>query len=333
MNSEEVIPGIYQVKLPIPDSPLTYLNAYLVQENGGWLLVDTGWDTGEAFAAMEEQLAEFGVEFGDITQIVVTHCHPDHYGLAGKLKQLSGARLFLHQLEKDLIESRSKNMGKYLMEMAQWLQINGVPMDDLSRIKNTLPSMMSRMSFAIPDMGLLGGEIIPTDSFNFEVMWTPGHSLGHICLYEAERRILLSGDHILPEITPNVSLRSPSEGNPLGDYIRSLREISKLNVDVVLPAHGPVFRNLGERIEQILLHHKQRMAAISTVLEDGHKTGYQIASKIPWMEDTAAVSFDRLGFLERRMAVMETLAHLELLRTEGKVQRFPLDGVVLYGNT
>jgi glyoxylase-like metal-dependent hydrolase (beta-lactamase superfamily II) len=296
-------------------------------------LIDTGWNDNQAFTTLEEQLVELGVKFKDITQIVATHCHPDHYGLADKLKRLCQAKLFLHQLDKELIESRwSSNISEYLMRMANWLQINGMPADDLPQVDIALPDIMSRMSFAKPDVILHGGENLSTGSFNFEVIWTPGHSPGHICLYDADRKILLSGDHVLPVITPNVSLRSQSEGNPLGDYIRSLCEVGQLDVDLVLPAHEHIFGNLKDRVEQILLHHEQRKAAILALLKNEHRTGFQIASGIPWMTDTLAVGFDHLGSMDRRMAVLETLAHLELLRAEGEVQEFSLEGIVFYGH-
>jgi glyoxylase-like metal-dependent hydrolase (beta-lactamase superfamily II) len=108
---KEVIPGIYQLPLPLPDQFTGYINTYIVRGDGQCLLIDTGWDTPEAFNSLQEQLAETGVKPEDISQIIVTHTHPDHYGLAGWLKQLSGAKIMAHHLEKDLIESRYIDMA------------------------------------------------------------------------------------------------------------------------------------------------------------------------------------------------------------------------------
>ena len=117
----EVIPGVYQLKLPIPmpDSTLGHVNAYLVQGDSGYLLVDSGWNTDEVFDSLQKQLAEIGAEIKDIIRIVVTHIHPDHYGLVGRLKQLCQAEFAMHQVEKGFIESRYINMDKLLQMTEQ----------------------------------------------------------------------------------------------------------------------------------------------------------------------------------------------------------------------
>ena len=202
----EVAPGIYWLQLPvtIPGVSVLPVNAYLVQGDRGYLLVDTGWDTDEAFDSLKNQLAEIGAGINEISQIVMTHIHPDHFGLAGRLKRLTGAELALRDCEEELIESRYINMDSLLQQTSHWLGINGVPADELPCIRDSTLGLEHFVASAHPDVTLHGGEVITTGTFNFQVLLTPGHSPGHICLYEAERKVLVSGDHILPAITSNV---------------------------------------------------------------------------------------------------------------------------------
>ena len=125
----EIMPGIHQLKLPMtmPGSTLGHVNNYLIQGDNGYLLVDTTVNTDEALDSLLKQLAEIGTDIKDISQILVTHIHPDHYGMAGRIKQLSGANLTIHEIEKGFIESRYINMDKLLEQTAHWLNINGAP--------------------------------------------------------------------------------------------------------------------------------------------------------------------------------------------------------------
>jgi glyoxylase-like metal-dependent hydrolase (beta-lactamase superfamily II) len=132
----EILPGIHQLKLPFPlQLDQLAVNAYLIQGDKGWLLVDTGWNTNQAFSAMERQLREIGLRFENIALILITHFHPDHYGLAGRLVQASGAKVALHQIEKDFIDSRYMNMDGLLDQTAGILRTNGVPEKDLPRLQ------------------------------------------------------------------------------------------------------------------------------------------------------------------------------------------------------
>jgi len=233
----EVTPGIYRMPLPLPVPTLSHVNTYLVKGDEGCLLIDTGWNTDESFDSLKEQLAELGIEGREISQIVVTHAHPDHYGLAGKIKSLFGASLLFHHLEKDFIETRYVNMEELIQELGQWLQRNGVPPAKLAELQEASLPMLKFVAPAMPDVTLYGGETIITGEFSFKVMPTPGHTAGHICLYEPDKKVLLSGDHILPTITPHVGLHPQSSPNPLGDYLDSLERLKNLEVNFVLPGH------------------------------------------------------------------------------------------------
>ena len=325
----EVTPGIYQLRLPLPPgSSVKYVNDYLVQGDNEYLLVDTGWNTEEAFEALKGQLAEIGVSFSDITQIVVTHIHPDHYGLAGRLKQLSRAKIALHYLEGNLIGSRYVNMGELLQQIEHWLHINGVAANELPELQTASLGMEKFVAPASPDVILRGGETVAIGSLNFQVIWTPGHSPGHISLYEPTQKILVSGDHILPTITPNIGLHPQSSRNPLADYLNSLNALKRLDVVLILPGHEKPFSGLEQRIEVLIQHHKQRNAEILKTLAAESKTAYQISTEISWMSD--GTSWHSLSPRNKRLALLETIAHLESMGTEGKVNKFSRDSITHY---
>ena len=324
----EVIPGIHQLKVPIPDNPLGYLNSYLVKADDGCMLVDTGWNTDEAFGSLARQLGEEGVSFGDLKYIAITHVHPDHYGLVGRLKQHTKAELVIHEIERSFLESRYVHYDNLLEEMDQWLRINGVPEADRPKLQRASLEVLGLVSVAAPDWPVRGGEHLRVGDFDFEVIWTPGHSPGHICLYERAHRVLVSGDHILPVITPNVSMHTQSLGNPLADYMDSLRAVEALPLDVILPAHEHVFRDLPKRIAEIHAHHAERKQHIIAAFAGEPKTAYAIAATIPW--ETMGVPWADLAAFHKRAAVTETLSHLELMRAEGILSKTSKDGVVWY---
>jgi len=326
----EVVPGIYQLPLPLPNIYLKHINTYLVQGNNEYLLIDTGWNMKEAFDSLKKQLDEIGIDFKDISQIVITHVHPDHYGLAGRLKQLSQAKLAMHLIERDFIDSRYINMDNLLQQMEQWLHINGVPTDELPKLQMASVGMRKFVAPALPDVILRGGETISIGSFSFKVLWTPGHSPGHICLYEPTQEILIAGDHILPTITPNIGLHPQSGSNPLGDYLNSLNIVKPLSVNLILPGHEHAFTGLQPRVDEISQHHEQRNAEILETIKAEAKTGYQVATEITWLPEIAETSWQDLASEDKRIALLETLAHLESMRFSGKVDKVSKDSTIYY---
>ncbi|MFC1968019.1 MBL fold metallo-hydrolase [Chloroflexota bacterium] len=326
----EVVDGIHQLKIPSPQGLPQHVNVYLVRGKDGWLLVDTGWDTPEALVFLERQLKEIGLGFQDIAQIVVTHIHPDHYGMAGRIKQLSGAKLALHHVEKGFIESRYVDMEDLLAEMTQLLQSNGAPEPELAKFYRASLAVKEYVYPVLPDIALQGSEWISTDLFHFQAIWTPGHSPGHVCLYEPESKILISGDLILPVTTPNISFNVQAGANPLSEYLESLARIGQLEVDLVLPGHEIVFRDIHQRIDEMHHHHEERAEAILDVIRSQPETAYNIATQIIWAPEFGGVAWQDLAPMDRRMALVETLAHLEFLRLGERAEKSARNGTNFY---
>ena len=329
----EVTPGIYQLKLPLPNIPLEYINTYLVQGDKGYLLVDTGWDIEGVFDSLKQQLDEKSIEFEDITQIVVTHIHPDHYGLAGKIKQFSHATLAMHHIERGFIESRYVTMDELLQQLEQWLYANGVSREELPELQMASVEMAKFVDPILPDIVFSGGETVSCGAFNFQVLWTPGHSPGHICLYETNQKVLISGDHILPTITPIIGLHPQSNNNPLGDYLDSLNTMKQLDVKLILPGHEHPFTGLKQRIQHIIQHHAQRNSEILRILNTVPKTTYQIATEMTWLSDINGVGWQELTPLSKRLAVLETMAHLEYMRATGKITKYIANDIIYFQHT
>jgi glyoxylase-like metal-dependent hydrolase (beta-lactamase superfamily II) len=326
----EVAPGIYQLKVPIPNNPLENLNCYLIEGNDGWLMLDTGWFTPETFDSLKNGLKDLGITLTDISTIVVTHVHPDHFGLAGRIKHVSpDTKLLTHRLEADLIDSRYIKFSALQRKMGAMLSRYGVPSLELSALESSSMPALEFVRITFPDSTLYGGEIIATGRYNLEVIWTPGHSMGHICLYEPRNQLLFSGDHILPNITTNVSYHVESGDNPLGDYLYSLHKLENLPVEKILPAHEDIFTGLRGRITELEEHHNNREAEIQQAILKGTRSAYEISSQITW--NIPDLDWDNLPPLHKRIAVMETIAHLECMRWEGKVQRIVEDDFLMFG--
>lgn len=326
----EVLPGIWRLPLPLTGNPLGHVNTYLVRSDSGYLLVDCGWDTTDSLQALQGHLQALDVPFRDVRHLVVTHIHPDHYGLAGRLREIANADLRFHRLERLYIESRYADADQLLQEMRQWLRQNGTPQTELDQLNRASMPMLERVQVAFPDIELDGGEEIPCGAFTFRVLWTPGHSAGHICLWDPVKKVLLSGDHVLPRITPSVTLHIQAGGNPLVDYLDSLRLVGQLQAELVLPGHGEPFHGLPERAEELIQHHQRRLMEIVGLLipDPRHgKTAYDIARDMRW---ASRRTWDELGSFERRLAVTEVLAHTELLHARGQVAKHFAEGIVRY---
>ncbi len=325
----EIAPGIHQLRVPIPDNPLGYLNSYIVQGENGWLMIDTGWYTPEAFDSLIAGLKSLGLTLTDISTIVVTHVHPDHFGLAGRIKQLSPkTQLLTHRWESDLIESRYIKFSELQNNMDPMLRRHGVPSSDLQALRSASMPILSFVTVTLPDQIFYGGEIVDTGKYELEIIWTPGHSPGHICLYEPKNQLLFSGDHILPSISPNISYHVQSGDDPLGDYLRALRKLAHLPVNKVLPAHEQVFNDLKTRIMELLEHHKEREGEIKQVIGKKSSHAYETSSQLTW--HVHGLSWEQFPPFQKRAAVTETIAHLEHMRWEGMVKKIVMGGNILY---
>jgi glyoxylase-like metal-dependent hydrolase (beta-lactamase superfamily II) len=329
---KEIATGIYQVRIPLDGGhsfSLDYMNSYLVKGSAGWLMIDTGWYQPDSFKSLADSLHSLNLDFTDIHTIVLTHSHPDHYGMAGKIRQQAPRiELYCHRWEADLIESRYIKFSGPREDISFLLEKHGVPEAEINPLGSASMPVLQMVTITIPDHLLYGGEVISTGIFDLEVIWTPGHSPGHICLYEAQNRLLFCGDHVLPTITPNIGYHVLSGDNPLGDYFCSLGKLANLPVAAAYPGHEHEFTGLKGRISSIMEHHRQREAQIQNLISHQFSNSCEIARRLTW---SLNLQWDEFPPLQKRAAITETIAHLEHMRWEGKVKKTVSNNRISYG--
>lgn len=292
---------------------LRHVNVYLLRDGDGYTLIDTGLRTDESRTAFEAGLEANRINIKQIRRILITHIHPDHFGLAGELRERSGARLVIHRLEVALMEPRYARAEDLVEEVGRWLEINGVPAEAREFLQTASMAAREFVSVVSPDVLLEGAERFPVDGQDLVAVWTPGHSPGHCVFYWPARRLLFSGDHLLLKISPNIGLHPQSSADPLDDYLASLRRVEALPIDEVLPAHGPSFGDHRARVGQILQHHEERLAALLR-LATTPQTGWELAAGL-FPGITARNVF------HQRLALQETLAHCQALGQAGRLTK------------
>jgi glyoxylase-like metal-dependent hydrolase (beta-lactamase superfamily II) len=293
---------------------LRHVNVFLLRDGHGFTLIDTGLQTEESRQALNQQLDGLKIPVERIGRILITHIHPDHFGLAGELRERAGAELVIHRLEVALMEPRYAGAEDLVHDVAEWLSKNGVPSAEAEFLKSASMAAREFVKVVEPDTLLEGAERLPTDGTELEVVWTPGHSPGHCCFYWPARRLLFSGDHLLPKISPNIGLHPQSGADPLDDYLESLGRVERLDVELVLPAHGDPFQDHRDRIDSIREHHEQRKRALLEFARDGAKSGWQLAGEL------FHGIRDRNVF-QQRLALQETLAHCQSLAMDGRLRK------------
>lgn len=321
--------GIFRLVLPLPFPGLDKVNAFLLGDESGCTLVDCGiyspdpardhgWDD------LLEALAACDFSPDDVQRLVVTHPHIDHYGMAARLVEETGCELWMHRLAQTEIEMyRDPEGGR--TKLRELLADHGVGADELDEL-TAFEDWRPFVSGVVE----AGRWVEDGDTFNvggreWQIVHTPGHAHSHVCVWAAGDHALISGDHLLPTITPHIDFERQGEEDPLGDFLASLARIEALDPTLVLPGHGHPFSEGAERARIIARHHDRRLGAIVQVIRREPKTASEITEEI--------FGSTLLNF-EKRMALGEALAHLAYLRKRGEVERLEgPGGTFLYKKT
>ena len=315
---EQIRPDMWSIPVPMPDNPLRYVLVYLLEVPSGIVLVDAGWNTDDAWAALGAGIDQAGYALTDVQGVLVTHIHPDHYGLAGRVQEASGAWVALHPADEVLLHDRYADSAvPALIELTKkHLTRCGVPDAYLAELSGS--SMGIRHLVRVAEVGVLleDGDRVDLPGWNLRAVWTPGHSPGHLCFFDPDRRLLISGDHILPRISPAVTVHPQQRPSPLADFLESLAKVSVLDVDEVLPAHEYRFRGLSERVARLEQHHERRLAEVlAAVQATPGTTAWDIAQELTWSR-----SWEETPPFLQRSATGETLAHLLVAQARGLVR-------------
>jgi glyoxylase-like metal-dependent hydrolase (beta-lactamase superfamily II) len=309
--SEEILPDLYRIKIPLPESPLKYLNSYVIKADGRNLIIDTGFNRKECFEAMNNGLREIKVKLADC-DFFITHLHADHFGLIARLVTKK-SKIYFSRPDKEIIEA-----WEGFEPMIEYAGKNGFPENELRNALHQHPGYKYGSDWT-PDMSILeDGETITYGNYCFECVETPGHTLGHICLYEAGKKILIAGDHILSDITPNIQCWSDKE-NPLEKYLSSLDKVRKLDAGLVLPGHRRLFKDHRARIDELKLHHEKRAGEILDILKKGSGSAFEVASRMTW--DIKYDSWKDFPVAQKWFATGEAISHLRFLEEKKLVTK------------
>lgn len=307
MNIREL--GIYPIRIDLPFR-LNHVNCFMAEGERGWKILDTGLHNEKTVARWNELL-----KGKQVSDLYISHYHPDHFGCAGHLQQKTGARISMSRVDAD--------SGIHVWEEDFILKIRenylsaGVPKETAIEMTSNTKEFTSMVK-PYPKINhyFQEGDQVQFGKFQYEVLFAPGHSDGLVVFYCQEKKVLLSTDHILPKITPNIAYWFHGIENPLGVYMESLHKIRKLDAGLVIPCHGQPFYGANERIDEILEHHDSRLGRTLESVGNGADV-YSTCDRLFRKE---------LSIHETRFALGETIAHLEYLRYQGEVERSMDDG-------
>ncbi|MDR5708640.1 MAG: MBL fold metallo-hydrolase [Armatimonadota bacterium] len=303
---EEVAPGVRRLRVPVP-FPTRWVNVYLVGDGADAVLVDTGYPFPEGRRVLQEALRRTRSRPG---AILITHAHPDHFGMALELQEQFDCPVWMETREWEVTWAYRPGTEVWQEVARQFLRA-GMPGE---RVRQTVESGQKVWEPAKPprvDRLLREGEILHLGRGRWEVLLTPGHAPAHVCLYEGRTGTLLAGDHLLPRITPNIGLWPLAGPDPLADFLTSLRVLRELPVRRVLPGHGDPYEGCAERIEELAAHHASRLEAVESVLRAEARTAYEV--------HLALFGAD-LDPHNERFGLVEALAHLVYLERRGRVR-------------
>jgi glyoxylase-like metal-dependent hydrolase (beta-lactamase superfamily II) len=299
--------------LPLPGDGLRAVNVYLLDATDGIVMVDGGWALPESRLRLERAMASIGHDLTDISRILVTHVHRDHYTQAVELRRLFGARVALGAGERHGLEMLNRIRSNVPVSSLDSLRRNGA--DDLaSRVGRTLDEF-DATNWEAPDEWLDAGELEVGDR-TLRVIPTPGHTKGHVVFLDERAKLLFAGDHVLPHITPSIGFELGEPGSPLVDYLNSLRLMTTYADARLLPAHGPVAASTHARVADLLAHHDIRLAEAVDALGSDELDAHAVARRLTWTR--RRIGFTDLDDFNRMLAINETAAHLQVLVRTGQ---------------
>lgn len=312
----EVFDRIYSIPVELPQNPLRSLNSYFIRGVGGGknLLIDTGFRREECREALFGGLRELGADLQK-TDVFLTHLHSDHTGLAPELGE-AGCRVFMGRVDRDLLLHNERISWRSRQER---LTHEGMPAPELEALFTKNPAVIYAPG-PFDSEPVDEGDVLSYGGYDFEAISTPGHTPGQMCLYDAKSRVMILGDHVLFDITPNIVSWETMEDS-LGTYLESLRKIAIYDVEVPLPAHRTTHgMTVPERVRQLTGHHEARLAETLAIVARGHgQTAYEIAGQMTWK--ISAKSWAEFPPGQKWFAIGEALSHLNYLRLRGKIRR------------
>ena len=328
------IEGIYQIKIDVPFA-VKYVCVYLFYVEDKLVLIDSGLNLGNWRKKFFESLEELSIDIRDIEYCFITHIHIDHIGLAKKLKEANpNLKIVMHDITYELLRwetdrANLSDLKEQAKKIAEKMINYGIAEEEGKKVVQFFTYWPQFLIYQEPDIIVNDGDIILD---NLEIIWTPGHSFGHICIFDKNRKYLFSGDHILSRITPHIGNFIVNDflynkyqdfdfNNILKYYLNSLDKIDDLNPQIIFPAHQEIIFNPHERILAIKKHHENRLRSILDLIKQKPLNPFQI-SQIHFGSD--------LDEINSYMALSEVLGHLLYLEDKGKIRKKEKNRVYYY---
>ncbi|MFW3147179.1 MAG: MBL fold metallo-hydrolase [Thermoplasmatota archaeon] len=309
--ADEIVPGIFRIELPLPRNPLKAVNCYVIPGEHRSLIIDTGMNRTECREVLERELESLDLDLAK-TDVLVTHLHADHLGLAPFITK---GRNEVMMGEKDINAIKESDYWSSMLENALKHGFPNVdPQEAISKHPGYKYGPLGEMKLA----PLRGGEVLEYGGRSLKAVHTPGHSRGHLCLYDRKDGILFSGDHILGDITPNISAWSQVE-DPLSTYVSSLLKTRKMEVELTLPGHGSPILDHRKRIDELIHHHGERAQEVLDIIDGSEMDAMTIASRMTW--DMSYDSFEEFPVMQKWFALGEAIAHIRFLESKSEVKR------------
>ena len=324
---EQIGPGVHRVPLPLPTDGLRAVNIYVIEDGDRLVLIDGGWALDASFAQLEESLGMINRELREVSRILVTHIHRDHYTQAIAIRRAVGASVALGMPERSSLKIVMREQrGLFASKPSELYRHGARPLADELNAK-PLESSKTLSFFEEPDVWLQPGEV-ELSTLTLTAIHTPGHTRGHMVFHWPERGLLFAGDHVLPHITPSIGFEPDRPPFPLRDYLDSLETILRLPDSMLLPAHGVAGGRSHARAHELIRHHEQRLTDTLAALDSGAEVAFDVARAIRWTRRERR--FDELSAFDRMLAVFETAAHLDVLVLRGLAVRTDSGEVVAY---
>lgn len=320
---EEIGEDLYRIEMPLPEVYPKSVNAYVIRDGERNLIIDAGLQDDKCMHAMQAGIKNLDIDLKK-TDFFISHGHSDHIGLLPKLIH-AGSVVYPNRLEADFMQRTES--GVLLLEFRELCQMSGFPEGDFEKI---VP-LLVRHDFTSRDIPrfqfLEDGETMARGKYQFTRVEAPGHNKGHMCLYEPDRKIFISGDHLLKDFSPIIPGRINND-NPLKEYLFSLDKVYALDIEIVLPGHGRPFRNSRQRIEEMKGQHHQQNRKILSILREGGKNTYETSLRMTRKRNSDLTTFSSI--LESFFFSQDTSTHLRYLEEKGKIKRTTKGKVAIY---
>ncbi|WP_297717227.1 MBL fold metallo-hydrolase [Intestinimonas sp.] len=320
---EEIAPGIYRIPVPLVGNPLKELNAYLLKGEDGALLIDTGFRQPACREALFSGLRELGVRRGEM-EVLLTHLHSDHSGLAPEAAD--GRTIYVSEVDRPSLDDQDYR-SRYWGIMDVRFREEGFPLHLMARMNETNPARSMAPPSGGHYEGLTDGQILEKGGCRIQCLLVPGHTPGQMCYWLPDRGILFTGDHVLFDITPNITAW-PVMPDALGSYLESLKKIRAYDPALTLPGHRKT-GDLKSRVDHLLCHHQQRLEeALGAVKDHPGRGAYDLAGHMTWK--IRASSWEDFPVAQKWFAVGECMSHLDHLMALGQVRRETVGGKAAY---